>query len=62
MTGTADIVLLAIIVAAAAAVIVRKVRKVKRKGFGCDCGCGSCNASGCLGKKNERYSGGDKKN
>lgn len=47
MNGIADFVLLLAILLAAGMVIVKKVKKIRKRGFGCDCGCGSCPSGGC---------------
>lgn len=51
--GPFDIVVLVLIIAAFAAVVGTQIyKKIKHKGGGCDCGCGSCpHCADCGSKK-----------
>lgn len=47
----ADGIILLALAFAAAGILFFKIRKIRKKGFGCSCGCDGCGAAGCPGRK-----------
>lgn len=37
-----DLIIIGFLVILAGSIIYFKIQKIKKKGLGCDCGCGSC--------------------
>lgn len=42
-----NIILIGILIMITGTILYFKIQKIKKKGFGCDCGCGTCNRADC---------------